>query len=79
MSAAWTFVAEPDTDGGPCDDDCPHAECGELRAAAEADCRYCGSRIGYGQPYRIARSGQPYHVDCHEERSSRPRGGGALR
>lgn len=45
--AFFHYPPAPGTKFGPCEGDCEHKDCAQLRRDSEKTCRICGGVIGY--------------------------------
>lgn len=48
---AASTIANPGTAYGPCQPDCAHTDCAQLRTIATTSCPLCGHPIGYDRPF----------------------------
>ena len=59
------FIPAPGQPLGPCNHECDHKDCNELRSTAESICPLCWMPISYNVEY-ITLDGVIYHAACLE-------------
>jgi len=68
-------VPQPGTMFGPCEEECAHIECWELRNEAEQTCVVCGEPIGFDRFYTItyqepvSRARAKYEHSSHQRKT----------
>lgn len=68
---AFSSIAKPGSNRGPCDFECAHRDCAELHAIASERCALCGDPIGFERNFCKRPEGiespRPYvHFCCAE-------------
>jgi len=61
-------ISKPGKEYGPCEGECHHTACMELRKIAAAACTICGEAIGYGHCFYREADNTLVHADCAEHR-----------